>query len=189
MTGVVHVLCATLRTDVAPDLVEAAVARARAMSEAAGVRRTVCARTPDAILAATWVADRAALEVFAASPEHMAFVMRGLAPCVRGMWSAAAETETAPPGEAEALWVFAVRNADAVFEWQIRDLLRGLEALPGTLAAGVTFEERDRYRAGGVVAVPPDGSAAFRAALDALRPSWGDLGEHVVEAFAPVPAA
>ncbi|GMU39893.1 MAG: hypothetical protein AMXMBFR23_07590 [Chloroflexota bacterium] len=189
MAGVVHVLCATLRPDVPPEVVDAAVERARGMSAAAGVRQTVCARTSDVILAATWVGDRAALEVFAASPEHMAFVMRGLAPCVRGMWSAASETEASPPGETEALWVFAVRNADAVFEWQIRDLLRSLEALPGTLAAGVTFEERDRYRAGGVVAVPPGRSDTFRTALDALRPSWGDLGEHVVEAFAPVPGA
>ena len=186
MTGVVHVICATLRQDAPAGSVDTAVVRARAMSAAPAVLRTVAGHTDGVILTATWVADRTALEVFAASPEHMAFVMRGLAPCISGMWSAAAETDAAPPAEVAALWVFAVRNAESVFEWQVRDLLQALTALPGHLAAGATFEERDRYRAGGVVTVPPGGIEAFQAALTSARAGWGDLGAQVVEAFAPV---
>lgn len=186
MTGVVHVICATLRQDAPTGSVDTAVERALAMTAAPAVLRTVVAHTDGVILTATWVADRTALEVFAASPEHMAFVMRGLAPCISGMWSAAAETDAAPPAEVDALWVFAVRNAESVFEWQVRDLLHALKALPGDLAAGTTFEERDRYRAGGVVAVPPGGIEAFQTTLAAARPAWGDLGAQVVEAFAPV---
>lgn len=186
MTGVVHVICATLRPDAPAGSVDTAVERAHAMSAAPAVLHTVAGHTDGVILTATWVADRTALEVFAASPEHMAFVMRGLAPCISGMWSAAAETHAAPPAEVDALWVFAVRNAESVFEWQVRDLLQALAALPGHLAAGATFEERDRYRAGGVVAVPPGGIPAFQAALLSARAGWGDLGTQVVEAFAPV---
>ncbi len=189
MSGVVHVICATLRPDAPPEAVDEAFERARTLSDAPGVLRTVAGRGEDALVTATWVADRDALEAFAASPEHMGFVMRGLAPCISGMWSAAVEADGAPPAEAAALWVFAVRDADSVFEWQIRDLLASLGSLPGQLAAGPTFEERDRYRAGGVVAVPADAVAAFPAALDAARTHWGDLGEHVVGAFATAEAA
>jgi hypothetical protein len=189
MSGVVHVICASLRPDAPAEAVAQAMERARGLAEAPGVLRTFAARADDAILTATWVANRAALEVFAASPPHMAFVMRGLAPCIRGMWSAAAETEAALPSTAAALWVFAIRDAEAVFEWQVRDLLAGLDSLPGHLAAGATFEERDRYRAGGVVAVPAGDVEAFTAALSAARQAWGDLAEHVVDVFAPVSAS
>src|SRR3546814_1258762 len=81
--------------------------------------------------------------------------MRGLAPSISSMWSAAVETPVPPPSAEDAamIWAFAIRTADTAFEWQVRDVLASLEGLPAVVAAGPTFEERDRYRAGGVACV------------------------------------
>ncbi|MEX1022321.1 MAG: hypothetical protein WD058_04145 [Dehalococcoidia bacterium] len=192
MTAVVHVISATLRPDAPADAVRAAIERGRALEAAPGARRVVIARAPaddaqpGAILVATWLDDRAALEPFAASPEHMAFVMRGLAPCIAGMWSAAVEAESEPPAADDlagfgALWVFAVRASDTAFEWQVRDVLHSLDDLPALVAAGPTFEERDRYRAGGVACVAAGDIEAFRGALDAARGRWGEIALQVVD--------
>jgi hypothetical protein len=188
-TGVVHVIAATLRAGVEEPLVDAALDRARALDTAPGARRVVLACSEQVLLAAIWLDDRAALEPFAASPEHMAFVMRGLAPCIAGMWSAAVETDVPPPvteHDFEALWVFAVKTSDTAFEWQVRDVLRSLAPLPAIVAAGATFEERDRYRAGGVACVAAADREAFRAALDGARAAWGDMASDIVESLAPV---
>lgn len=187
--GVVHVIAATLRADTDVSLVDAALERARALRVAPGARRVVLARSEQALLVAIWLPDRAALEPFVASPEHMAFVMRGLAPCIAGMWSAAVESAGPPPSTDEpfeALWVFAVRTSGSAFEWQVRDVLHSLDPLPAAVAAGPTFEERDRYRAGGVACIPAGGSMAFHASLDAARAAWGDMAPDLVESIAPV---
>lgn len=186
---VVHIVSATLRPDVDAALVDAALERARSLEDAPGARRVILARSPEALLAAIWLDDRAALEPFAASPQHMGFVMRGLAPCIAGMWSAAVETPAPPPPADrtfEALWVFAVRASDGAFEWQVRDILRSVETLPqgALVAAGPTFEERDRYRAGGVACVTD--LAAFEAALHEVRGGWGDIASDIVAASAEV---
>jgi len=196
--GVVHVIAATLRPDATPESVDAALERAHGLTEAPGARRVIVARSDTALLAAIWLDDRAALEPFAASPQHMAFVMRGLAPCIAGMWSAAVETsapatrEGAPDhADYESLWVFAVRTSDTTFEWQVRDVLTSLGSLPATVAAGPTFEERDRYRAGGVACIPPGNHEAFTEALGTLSQRWGEVSRDLVMSTAPVtpPAA
>ena len=198
--GVVHVIAATLRPDATPESVDTALERAHGLTEAPGARRVIVARSDSALLAAIWLDDRAALEPFAASPQHMAFVMRGLAPCIAGMWSAAVETTTPRPAadegapndaDYESLWVFAVRTSDTTFEWQVRDVLTSLDSLPATVAAGPTFEERDRYRAGGVACIPPGNHEAFTEALGTLSQRWGEVSRDLVMSTAPVtpPAA
>lgn len=180
---VVHVVCATVRPDASREAVAKALELARAMDGAPGARRVLCGADAGLVIAATWLDGHAALEPFAASPAHMAFVMRGLAPCIRGMWSAGVETDAGPPDAADALWAFALRDAETLYEWQVRDLVQAVEALPGHAAAGPTFEERDRYRAGGVVALAADEVEPFRAALAAARVAWGDLAGLVTEGF------
>lgn len=180
---VVHVVCATVRPDASSEAVGHALALAREMDRAPGARRVLCGADAGLIVAVTWLDGRVALEPFAASPPHMAFVMRGLAPCIRGMWSAGVETDSPPPETVEALWVFAIRDSDTLYEWQVRDLVHAVDALPGHAAAGPTFEERDRYRAGGAVALAANEVEPFRAALAAARAGWGDIAELLTEGF------
>ena len=179
---IVHVVCATLRPDAADEAVTHALARAGALEGAPGARRSFAGRNAEQIVAVTWLDGRDALEPFAASPAHMAFVMRGLAPCIRGMWSAAVECDIDPPEAVASLWVFALQSAETLFEWQVRDLLEVVATLPGTAAAGPTVEERERYRAGGAVCLAAGDEHAFGAALAEARLAWGDIAAAIVEA-------
>jgi hypothetical protein len=175
MSGVVHVICAALRSDATPEVVEHAVELAHGLHGAAGARRVVVGRSEGALGTVAWLDGRDALEPFAASPEHMGFIMRGLAPCVSGMWSAAIESDAPPPGDADALWVFGLRDAEGLFEWQVRALVDSVGALPGDAAAGPTVEERERYRAGGAVLVARGEVDAFEQSLAEARRGWTDL--------------
>lgn len=187
-TSVVHVIAASFRPDVPDDLVAGTLAKARALREAPGARSVLVAHSGLSVIVATWLPGRSGLEPFAASAAHMDFVMRGLAPSISSMWSAGVETSVAPssPEAGATLWAFAVRASETAFEWQVRDVLASLDALPAVVAAGPTFEERDRYRAGGVACVRPEDLEAFRSALDVARGRWGDMRPHIVESFAEI---
>lgn len=185
--GLVHIVAATFREEAPHDGVDRATARARDLRGAPGVLTVLIGRSEERLVVATWLAGREALEEFAASSAHMSFIMHGLAPVIRGMWSAAVETDTPPPSIApDALWAFALPEREGVYEWQVRELLDEVEALPGVAATGATVEERERYRAGGVVMLAAAGASDFEARLDTIRSGWSDVGGAVEEAFVPV---
>jgi len=187
-SSVVHVIAATFRPDIPDDLVASTLAKAEALRTAPGAQAGVVARSGLSAVVATWLDGRGGLEPFAASAPHMEFVMRGLAPSISSMWSAGFETRVEPPAltPGDTLWALAVRTSETAFEWQVRDVLASLDILPAVVAAGPTFEERDRYRAGGVACVRAADAAAFRDALEATRARWGDMRPHIVESFAEV---
>lgn len=186
MPGVLHVVVARLRPDASPEVIARAEGFARALRDAPGVDSVLVGRSDTQLVVATWLAGREALELFASSRPHMEFVMQGLAPAISGMWSAAVESDTPPPSSpgTSTLWAFALPEAEGVYEWQVRDLLTRIEALPGIAAAGPTVEERERYRAGGVVCIADP--AAFEAHLTAARAEWTDLVGALEEAQVPV---
>lgn len=187
MPGALHVVAARLREDADADAVTRAIEAARALGEAPGVETVLVARSDAQLIVATWLEGRQALDAFAESRAHMTFVMQGLAPVIRGMWSAAVEAECAPPpDETSALWAFALPTTDGVFEWQVRDLLAAVEAMPGDAVTGPTVEERERYRAGGVVCLTPASAPGFAAALPANRAAWAAVTGIVEEAIADV---
>lgn len=176
MAGVVHVICASLRPDTDAASVDRAVDLGHGLRAADGAEYVSIGCSERALVAATWLRDRDSLEPFAASTAHMSFVMRGLAPCITGMWSAAVDTDAALPATPEHMWAFALGDAETLYEWQVRDLVRDIEALPGVAAAGVTIEERERYRAGGVVCLAGDELWEFRDALPRAMAAWNDVG-------------
>jgi hypothetical protein len=101
------------------------------------------------------------------------------------MWSAAVETETEPPTSRPAhLWAFALPEREGIFEWQVRALLDDIDALPGIAATGPTAEERERFRAGGVICL--DDEPSFRAGLDALQARRHDLMAGMQDALVAV---
>lgn len=187
-----HIVAAELRDDAPPEAVQQALAYARDLETADGVRAVRSGRSETQLIAAVWLDHSAALEPFAASEQHMSFVMRGLAPAIRGMWSASVATEAPPPPSQEtavatdSLWLFAVPQFQGVFEWEVRRLLDDVATLPGSVWAGPTVEERERYRAGGAVLLTHDQLLPFRDALNAAQAGWGNLADHL-EQTAPVP--
>lgn len=185
MSRLLHIVTVNLRSPVDGDAITRAVELAHGLQDAEGAQSVHVGRSDTHLVVATWLADRAQLEPFAASEPHMAFVMRGLARVTDAMWSAAVETEAEPPPAADALWAFALRASDGVYEWQVQEMLASVERLPGIAACGPTFEERDRYRAAGIVSLAASETAAFEAALTEARETWGELAPSIEAALAP----
>lgn len=185
MPRLLHIVSAGVRSAVDADAITRAIELAHGLRDAEGAQSVHVGRSHSHLVVATWIADRTWLEPFAASAPHMAFVMRGLAEVTDTMWSAAVETDAAPPPAADTLWAFALRAGDGVYEWQVQDLLAGIERLPGVAACGLTFEERDRYRAAGIVSLAATETAAFEDALAEMNKAWGELAASIEAALAP----
>lgn len=193
VSELLHVVVGSLPADVDEDeRLGAALDLGGALAGAPGVRASLLGRSTEHVVAACWLDDPAALEPFAESEPHMAFVMRGLAPLVSGMWSASVATD-APPialGGVAALWALAIPEQAGVYEWEVRRLLDSIAALPGLAATGPTVEERERFRAGGVVALRRDEVTPFEQELEAARAVWPAFAVELHEALVPViPAA
>ncbi|MEI6666181.1 MAG: hypothetical protein WCL53_08535 [Chloroflexota bacterium] len=188
MPGALHVVAARFRSDADATGVEHALEVARALGQAPGVETVIVARSDEQLIVATWLEGREALDAFAESRAHMSFVMQGLAPVIRGMWSAAIEAECdLPPADTAALWAFALPTIEGVYEWQIRDVLAAIEEMPGAAVTGPTVEERERYRAGGLLCLTTADRVAFETALPEARTQWAETaGGAVEEALADV---
>ena len=173
MPRALHIVAGQLRPEASAGPIQQAEDAGRDLSRAPGVEAVVVGRTEDRLVVATWLEGRDALEAFAASREHMSFVKQGLAPVISGMWSAAIEADSKlPPADTATLWVWALPARDGVYEWQVQDLLAAVGALPGVATAGPTVEERERFRAGGVVCVPADALTAFEERVALARREW-----------------
>lgn len=187
-SALLHVVSAGLRPDLEGEALATAVALASSLLEVEGARAVRVAQSASHLLVATLLEGRDALEPFAASPQHMAFIMRGVARVTSGMWSAAVELErpTFSLDGAAALAVLGLRAADEVYEWQVRAALDDIDALPGVAASGVTFEERDRFRAAGAVLLRGEDTERFTAGLERARHAWGPLAATLEVAVAPL---
>ena len=195
-----HLVVASLRPDAGAAERDRAVALAGELAQAPGVVAVATARSEAVLIAATWIEARDQLEAFASAPEHMRFVIEGVGRASSAIWStsiasAAADSLGAglPPPEARTLWAFALPADPPAFEWQVQDLLAGVAALPadgGALAvyAGATVEEREQFRAGGLVLAADASASALAARLDEARAGWGPLASRLVTACAPVVA-
>lgn len=187
MTGLLHVVAATLRAGAAPEAIEAALEIAHGLLAAPGATAVLAGRSPEHLVAATWLESRDALEPFAASTPHMEFLLRGVAPVTREMWSASVETAATEPDEGTGLlWAFALPATRTVYDWQVRALLSDIDSLPGAASAGPTVEERDRFRAAGVVMLRAADEQALHRRLGEARSGWADGAGALEEALVPV---
>ena len=184
-TAHVHLVVAALRADAPAALVAAALQHAGALAEAPGATAVRVAHSNAQLIVATWLRSDTPLEVFAASPQHMAFVMQGLAPVVHSMWSVAIASATPPPPAAGGLlWACALPVDAPLFEPQVRELLAALAQLGGPAAAGPTVEERERVRAGALVWIAAAAAPAFDVAVGRLLEAWRARGAALVHARA-----
>lgn len=182
MTALLHLVVATLREPAEPAAFEGTLAQARALAGAPGVRGQIVGWSGQQLVIGTVLESAADLDRFVASPEHMRFVMQGLALVIRGMWSTAIETDAAPAIEGGSrLWAFGLPDQEGVYEWQVREFLDAISAIGRAAIVGVTIEERERYRAGGLVALDHDDGVD--RALAAARRNWLEAGGAVDEAL------
>lgn len=187
--ALLHLVVAGLRDELGEAERDELATLARALASAEGVQATLAACSRRELITATWLGSADDLEAFASSGPHLRFVLEGVARHSTGMWSAAASVDTGPPldpGYGGAVWAFGLPTEPPAFEWQVRDLLAAINALPGQATAGPTTEERERFRAAGVALVPAEQLEPFDQALSEARSSWGELGESLRDAIAPL---
>lgn len=91
----------------------------------------------------------------------------------------------AAPERAPALWVCALTDDAALFDWQARRLLDRLRALPGRAWCGPTIEDRDPHRLAAAVLVDPHEAADFADALAELYAADATLAPLLRTAWAP----
>ena len=114
-----HLVVAALRPDASDADLDRATSLAGDLVAIDGVQARVVGRSETALVAAVWIDRRDRIEGFAAAPEHMRFVIEGVANATSGMWSAsiALDADSTPPvGGARALWAFALPAEPPAFE-------------------------------------------------------------------------
>ena len=192
-----HLVVAALRPDASDADLDRATSLAGDLAAIDGVQACVVGRSETALMATVWIDRRDRIEGFAAAPEHMRFVIEGVANATSGMWSASIALDansTAPPGEARALWAFALPAEPPAFEWQVQELLSAIGDLAdgaGALAvfAGPTVEEREQFRAGGVVLAADGDADALSGRIAEARAGWGPLADRLQSAVTPTLSA
>ena len=132
-----------------------------------------------------WLDNTDDLETFAASEEHLVFIMQGLAPIIESLWSAAIDCNDSLPNKENdfIFWLYAFLDHEGVFEWEIQKMLNDIAHLPGRSWEGVTIEERDRFRAGGIVLINKDEYEIFSKKLKNAKSDWGNLVNSLTEEF------
>lgn len=189
-----HLVVAALRPDASDADRDRATSLARDLATIDGVQACVVGRSDTALAAAAWIDRRDRIEGFAAAPEHMRFVIEGVAQATSGMWSAsiALDADSAPrPGVVRALWAFALPAEPPAFEWEAQELLSAIGTLAdgdGALSvfAGPTVEEREQFRAGGVVLATDGDAEALSRRIREARAEWGQLAGRLQSATTTV---
>ena len=189
-----HLVVAALRPDASDADLDRATSLAGDLAAIDGVQACVVGRSETALVAAVWIDRRDRIEGFAAAPQHMRFVIEGVANATSGMWSASIALDadsTAPPADARALWAFALPAEPPAFEWQAQELLSAIGDLAdgaGALMvfAGPTVEEREQFRAGGVVLAADGDADALSGRIEEARAGWGPLAERLQSATTSV---
>ena len=191
-----HLVVAALRPDASDADRDRATSLAGDLAAIDGVQACVVGRSETALTAAVWIDRRDRIEGFAAAPEHMRFVIEGVAQATNGMWSAsiALDGDDAPPagGGVRALWAFALPAEPPAFEWEAQELLSAIGGLADgdgdalAVFAGPTVEEREQFRAGGVVLSTDGDAEALSARIEEAHAAWGPLADRLQSAITTV---
>ena len=190
-----HLVVAALRPDATDADRDHATTLARDLAGIEGVQACIVGRSEEALTAAVWIDRRDRIEGFAAAPEHMRFVIEGVANATSGMWSASIALDAgSPPPDAgvSALWAFALPAEPPAFEWEAQELLSAIGTLEdgadGSVAvyAGPTVEEREQFRAGGVVLAADGDADALSGRIEAAQGGWGALAGRLQSAVTAV---
>ena len=106
-----------------------------------------------------YLADAAALELFGTDAGYMRFLQQSFLPAVSAFvtMDIAIDDRPLPEGQSSAI-CFGLDVAPATYDWQVRSLLARLIDVPGASAAslGMALNDRQPYRAGGVVYAPQE---------------------------------
>ncbi|MDI6856756.1 MAG: hypothetical protein QME71_00325 [Dehalococcoidia bacterium] len=166
---VLHLLLVRLKARDRHENGEALVSRFLRLQHACEVLRLGCVvgsragSTHDLALFA-YLADAAALERFGTDARYMRFLQQSFLPAVGDFVTMDIVIDDGPlPENRPSALCFCLNVAPATYDWQVRSLLERFIAAPGASAAslGMALNDRQPYRAGGVVYAPKGQIEAF----------------------------
>jgi hypothetical protein len=162
---------------------------ANKLRSAEGSRTTLIGRSSNEIISATWLNSPEDLEVFAAVPAHLRFILEGIGRTSIEMWGSSLHVPASEPITEDTvrdIWAFALPSNPSAFEWEVRELLTKIDTLPGKVAAGQTSEERASIRAGGIVCIPKNDCSNFEMELNTACSDCSVLATRIKYACAPI---
>ena len=180
-----HIINAKIKKSTFENEITAALEKATAMSNIPVVNSIASGLSDDSIGIGVWLDNTDDLETFAASEEHLVFIMQGLAPIIESLWSAAIDCNDSIPSKDIDLifWLYAFLDHEGIFEWEIQKMLNDIAHLPGRSWEVITIEERDHFRAGGIVLINKNEYEIFSKKLEEAKSNWGNLVNSLTEEF------
>ena len=180
-----HIINAKIKKSTFENEIFAALEKATAMSNISVVNAITSGLSDGSIGVGIWLDNTDDLETFAASEEHLVFIMQGLAPIIESLWSAAIDCNDSLPNRDKdfVFWLYAFPDHEGVFEWEIQKILNDIANLPGQSWTGTTIEERDHFRAGGIVLINKNEYENFAKKLKNSKSDWGALANSLTEEF------
>jgi hypothetical protein len=157
--SVLHLLLVRLKPGLSKKARRTIVAEAAALAEIEGVRQAGVVEatggdSTHSLALFLFLRDRQALDEFGAHPAHIRFLRTTLAPLLDSMTGADMAIEAAPPHDYASACCFAAAFAPDAYDWQVRGFLDQLASsldAGATLCAGLALDERQIFRAAGVV--------------------------------------
>jgi hypothetical protein len=116
------------------------------------------------LASAVWLKDISSLEQYASAPEHLTFLLPNMSKIIKNIWTTRVLVENYPSSiKKDYALFFAIKNLIGNFEWEIIEYLDALSSLPGEIYSGRSFEERDQFRAAGVILYNADDKKKFNS--------------------------
>jgi hypothetical protein len=66
-------------------------------------------------------------------------------------------------------FIFGIKNLTGFFEWEIHSYMQAMNNLPGDIFSGNSLEQRDIFRAGGIILFNMDQKNTFEKQLEILN--------------------
>jgi hypothetical protein len=134
------------------------------------VNANLIAKNDKELVSAVWLKDLQALQDFATSPEHLNFMFSDMNKMITGIWTSRINInnfhQTKPYTHA---FIFGIKNLTGFFEWEIHSYMQAMNNLPGDIFSGNSLEQRDIFRAGGIILFNMDQKNTFEKQLEILN--------------------
>ena len=134
------------------------------------------AKNDKELVSAVWLKNLQSLQDFATSPEHLNFMFSDMNKMITGIWTSQINIDSIYEAKAFThAFIFGIKNLTGFFEWEIHAYIQAMKALPGDIFSGNSLEQRDIFRAGGIVLLNADQKKIFEKQLSILNKKYQNI--------------
>ncbi|MDG1989823.1 MAG: hypothetical protein P8J51_00905 [Dehalococcoidia bacterium] len=134
------------------------------------------AKNDKELVSAVWLKNLQSLQDFATSPEHLNFMFSDMNKMITGIWTSQINIDSIYEAKAFThAFIFGIKNLTGFFEWEIHAYIQAMKELPGDIFSGNSLEQRDIFRAGGIVLLNADQKKIFEKQLSILNKKYQNI--------------